>query len=89
MKNHAQKWQFQYNKSTCFSNDFPELDVNENDTEFDNEIHAVAPGEVKKPTNILNEEDWDVKSFPGLHPDALMGLSEVCDPKVTDQKYFE
>ena len=87
LKDAARKWQFQYNSSTCFSNDFPELDVHDN-TKDEKEVLSVAPGEGKKPTNILNEEDWDVKSFPGLHPDATMGLSENRDIKVTDQMYF-
>ena len=93
LKDAARKWQFNYNSSTCFSNDFPKLDVHE-DTNSENaenitEVHSVAPGEGKKPTNILNEEDWDVKSFPGLHPDASMGLSEQRDQRITDQTYFE
>ena len=53
------------------------------------EVQSVAPGEGKQPTNILNEDDWDIKSFPGLHPDATMGLKEERKMKVTDQKYFE
>ena len=70
----AIEWQFQYNKPTCFSNDFPELDVNEdicNENEDKiSEVHSVTPGEGQKPTHIFNEEDWDVKSFPLLHPYA-------------------
>ena len=52
--NHGRKWQFQYDTSTCFSNDFPELDVSENNTDAGNEVHSVAPGEGKQPTNILS-----------------------------------
>ena len=69
--------------------DFPELDVVEKENANQNECHSVAPGEGKRPTNILNEHDWDVKSFPCLHPDAKMGLYEDRDKKITDQKYFE
>ena len=91
-KHFAKKWQFQYNSSTYFSNDFPELDVheekNQDGTDEKDKAYSVAPGEGKKPTNILNEHDWDVKSFPGLHPDGNMGLSEERDIKVTDQMYF-
>ena len=61
LKDAARKWQFLYNSSTCFSNDFPELDVQENidlnDANKNNDFHSVAPGEGKKPTNILNEDD--------------------------------
>ena len=61
LKDSARKWQFQYNSSTCFSNDFPELDVDEktnnDNTDESKTVHSVAPEEGKKPTNILNEED--------------------------------
>ena len=91
----ARKWQFDYNASTFFANDFPELDVFEEQGENSNEndkcegpIH-VAPGEGKRPTDILKEEDWDLKSFPGLQPDGEHGLFENRKVKLTHQQYFE
>ena len=51
-KDPSRKWQFQYNSSTCFSNDFPELDVDErgedDNTDGNNTAHSVAPGEGKR-----------------------------------------
>ena len=92
-KDPARKWQFDYNASTCFCKDFPELDVIENlpqeDINEKEECVSVAPGEGKIPTNILQEKDWDVKSFPGLHPDAKYGIHEERETRLTDQQYFE
>ena len=84
-KDPVRKWTFDYNKSSCFSNDYPEL------THKDDDItaHAVAPGEGKRPTNVLEENDWDLKTFPCLHPDAKNGLHEESRTvKLTHQYYF-
>ena len=86
---HVNKWKFLYNKSTCFMNDFPELEVKEEDDSITDKYISVAPGEGKVPSNILNEKDWDIKSFPCLHPNGTMGLHEKRAQKITDQKYFE
>ena len=53
------KWHFNYNKSLCLSNKYPEIS---NASENDIPIITVAPGEGKIPSNILNEKDWDVKA---------------------------
>ena len=44
-KDCVKKWQFDYNKSICFTNDYPEIGYKE---EHDNE-DSVAPGEGKTP----------------------------------------
>ena len=82
------KWQFQYNRSTFFTSDYPEADVKEDGKNITNPL-LVAPGEGKVPTNILNEKDWDVKSFPGLHPDGKMGIHQPRKTRLTMQQYFE
>ena len=51
-------------------------------------MFSVAPGEGKKPTDILKEEDWDLKSFPGLHPEGENGLFQKRKVRLTDQQYF-
>ena len=83
-----QKWKFNFNSVTTLVNDFPELEVKEkttSDEKYDadnlNTPIVVAPGEGKVPTNILEEDYWDVKSFPGLHPDGRNGLHEQRDVK--------
>ena len=69
-KDSVKKFQFEYNKSTCFSDDYPEINFRE-----DNSGNvSIAPGEGKTPTNILEEKDWDLKTFPTLHPDGMNSL---------------
>ena len=51
----VKKWKFDYNRSTCFSDNYPEINYKE-----DNGGNiSVAPGEGKFPSNILQERDWD------------------------------
>lgn len=88
-----QKFKFNYDNVTTYVNDFPELDVREESTEdnknFPNTPVVLAPGEGKLPTNILDQKDWDVKSFPGLLPDGKMGLNEDREVRLTMQQYFQ
>ena len=80
----VKKWQFNYNQSTCFSHNYPEIDYREdNSTRI-----SIAPGEGKYPSNILNEQDWDIKSFPTLLPDGLNSLHAKRKVRLTDQDYF-
>ena len=48
---------FDYNKSLCLSNKFPEIS---NNSDSSIPIRTVAPGEGKIPTNIMREKDWDI-----------------------------
>ena len=48
----------------------------------------MAPGEGKCPSNILEEKDWDLKSFPCLLPDASNSLHTQRKIKLSDQDYF-
>ena len=57
-KDPVAKQQFEYDRSTCFANDVPEIGVNLSQT--------VAPAEGYTPKNILLDPDWDWKSFPAL-----------------------
>ena len=81
----SSKWSFDYEASTAFANDIPEISVPE---ERKDETVAVAPGEGKKPTNILSEKDWDIKSYPGLYPDGKFGLHFPRKKKISDQNFF-
>ena len=83
-KDPVRKWQFNYNKSTCFSNNYPEISYKDEI----NDAHNIAPGEGKTPTNILQETDWDIKTFPTLHPDGKSGLQEERPVNLTDQNFF-
>ena len=92
----VQKWKFNYDNVTTFVNDYPELEVRETDTvnkneneDFPNDPIILAPGENKIPTNILEEQDWDTKSFPGLYPDGKMGLHQEREVRLTMQQFFQ
>ena len=51
---------------------------------------SFAPGEGKIPTSILSEEDWDINSFPNIHPTGRYGLHHNRKVEgLTDQQYFE
>ena len=78
------KWQFEYNKSTCFSDNYPEINFKEDNLKN----LSIAPGEGKLPTNILEENDWDLKTFPGLLPDGNNSLHAERDVKLSEQDYF-
>ena len=78
------KFQFDYNRVTCFGNDVPEIsavDVNE--------IVSVAPGEGKIPKSILSDPEWDKKSFPCLDPTGENHMSRDRPVKLSHQKFFE
>ena len=83
-KDSVKKWQFQYNQSTCFSNNYPEISYLE---ENSNNI-SIAPGEGKLPSNLLEENDWDLKTFPGLLPDGKNSLHAQRPVKLSEQDYF-
>ena len=68
----VRKYQFTYNKSLCMSNKYPEINVEDPTKDIE-----VAPGEGKRPNDIMKEKDWDIKAFPHLHnPDGSNGKDE-------------
>ena len=83
-KDCVRKWQFDYNRNTCFSDNYPEINYKE---DMSNEL-SVAPGEGKTPTDILREVDWDIKSYPCLHPDGKNSLQCERPVKLSEQDYF-
>ena len=72
------KSQFNYNRSTCFGENHPEIAIEENV----NDVTQVAPGQGKIPQSILQEENIDVKSFPCLFPNGRNGEGEKKKGKV-------
>jgi hypothetical protein len=84
-KDVVRKYQFDYDLSTCMVQKFPEAIPQTSNKEL-----SFAPGEGKIPTNILKEDDWDVKSFPNVHPSGRNGLHQKRTVKgLTDQQYIE
>ena len=77
------KNQHKLNETTCLTDDFPETNLFNNDTDkvIDkktqqaNEIgYAIAPGEGKIPTALMRDNDWDVNAFPNLFPTGRFGM---------------
>ena len=62
-KDPVRKTQFDYDMTTSMIPKYPEAIPETIDSELN-----FAPGEGKIPTNILKEDDWDVNSFPNIHP---------------------
>ena len=88
-KDPVQKYKFDYVKSSVLLDNFPELDIDRDKNPAAIKSTVVAPGEGKIPTNIVTEKDWDIKGFPGLHPDGKCGLDAERVVDLTKQKYFE
>jgi hypothetical protein len=79
-KDPIRKFQYDYNKTTCMTNKFPEAD-SESALNF-------APAEGKIPTSILKDEDWDINSFPNLHPTGQNKMFQERKIKLTPQQYL-
>ena len=78
-----------HNRNTCLTNNYPEVNVDRSGKEVRNTEELIfAPAEGYCPTNILEEKDWDIKSWPALHPDGRFGLHFKRKVKLTDQQYF-
>ena len=86
-KNVIRRHQFDHNRNTCMTNNYPEMLTDENGVSK-NETLSFAPAEGNHPTNILEEKDWDIKSWPALHPDGKFGIHFKRKVKLTDQQYF-
>ena len=86
-KDVIRKHQFDHNRNTCLTNNYPEMFTDKNGRQITRKL-AFAPAEGNHPTNLLGEKDWDVKSWPGLHPDAKFGLHHKRKVRLTDQQYF-
>ena len=66
------------------ANKFPEIDTDDLTKDIE-----IAPGEGKRPNDIMREKDWDIKAFPYLHnPDGSNGKDENRSTRLTDQNYF-
>ena len=89
IKDPIKKFQFDHNQNTCLTNNYPEAAVNDNGKEVNcfEEINF-APAEGNYPTNILDEKDWDIKSWPTLHPDGKFGIHHKRKTRLTEQQYF-
>ena len=86
-KDPTRKFQFEYNKSACMVDKFPEAAETDRPSK-ENESLSFAPGEGKIPENILMTDNWDIDAFPMKYPDGKNGLHQEKDRKLTDQYHF-
>ena len=88
-KDTIKKFQFDHNRNTCLTSNYPEAEVDDNGKRatFQEEL-SFAPAEGNYPTNILEEKDWDIKSWPMLHPDGKFGIHHKRKVRLTDQQYL-
>ena len=85
----VRKHQFDHNRNTCMTNDYPEIFLDDNGKQnLNKEDFSFAPAEGNRPMNLLNETDWDIKSWPTLLPDGKCGLHHKRKVRLTDQNYF-
>ena len=82
-KDPIRKFQFDYDKSVCLVDKFPEAAISDNPKEV-----SFAPGEGKVPENILMTDDWDIDAFPIKHPDGKNRIHQNRDRKLSDQYYM-
>ena len=81
--------QFQHDRNTCLTNNYPEVNVDQNGNQVNKTKELMfAPAEGNFPANLLSEKDWDIKSWPTFHPDGRFGLHHKRKVKLTDQQYF-
>jgi hypothetical protein len=78
---------FNYSENSCLVNGHPEIFLDNDGNQVANLNFAQAEGKV--PENFLDKKDWDIKSWPTLHPDGLFGRDHPRKVKLTTQKYFQ
>ena len=65
LKDTIKKHQFDYNRNTNMTSNYPEMFLDENGRiPKINEELLFAPAERNYPVNLLTEKDWDIKSWP-------------------------
>ena len=73
------KYQFNYDKSVCLTENYPEA------AEIENcHTYSFAPGEGKIPENVLMTKDWDILAFPMKNPDGRNGLHQERAKRLTE-----
>ena len=81
----AAKFQFNYNRVTAMSHQYPEINFRDDKIDPFN----IAPGEGKSPMSILQDPEWDLKSFPHLDPTGKNGMYCEREVKLTELQFIE
>ena len=93
--NNVTRHQYKTSQGTCLTDNSPEARVQFSKAREEgeegrtvNDSTPIAPGEGKCPTNLMRSTDWDVSSFPCLHPSGRYGLHHPRAFPLTPQQYF-
>ena len=68
-KDTIRKHQFDHNRNTAMTNNYPEMFADDSGRK-ENRQQFFAPAEGNHPTNLQEEKDWDLKSWPALLPEG-------------------
>ena len=79
---------FDYSENSVLVNGHPEIFLNDDGNQVAKDGLDFAPAEGKVPQNFLDKENWDVDSWPTLHPDGKFGRDHKRKVKLTPQQYF-
>ena len=79
---------FDYSENSVLVNGHPEIFLNDDGNQVAKDGLDFAPAEGKVPQNFLDKENWDVDSWPTLHPDGKFGRDHKRKVKLTHQQYF-
>ena len=85
-KDTIRKHQFDHNRNTAMTHNYPEMSTDENGR-CKRELFF-APAEGNRPINLQEEKDWDLKSWPALLPEGKFGLHHKRKVRLTEQQYF-
>ena len=86
-KDTIRKHQFDHNRNTAMTNNYPEMFTDDNGRKVNGQLFF-APAEGNRPTNLQEEKDWDLKSWPALLPEGKFGLHQKRKARLTEQQYF-
>ena len=67
---------------SCIQPDDPSIDVT-------SRVMSIAPGEGKRPINMLNDEKFEELAFPTLFPSGKFGLTYERPVSISAKKYFQ
>ena len=86
-----------YNLPTCLVPEEPEANMIVNTTKSmmrkklrhdSEEVHDIAPGEGRIPTNFMRQKNFIIKAFPEIFYDGQFGLDAKRLKKITPSKFF-
>ena len=86
-KDTIRKHQFDHNRNTAMTNTYPEMSTDDNGRKVNGQLFF-APAEGNCPTNLQEEKDWDIKTWPALLADGRFGLHFKRKVRLTEQQYF-